>query len=62
MQHTDRDWRPLAHSVVPQAHRGPAAVGSHWHDQPPPAGSFGDPIEDRASGWEAAWIDLGGEG
>jgi hypothetical protein len=26
------------------------------------AHSFGDPVEDPASSWEAAWIDLGGEG
>jgi hypothetical protein len=57
------DWRPVVSPPLPPV-PGPTDLGSRPQEagQSPAAHPLGGLAEEDASDWEAAWIDLGGEG
>jgi hypothetical protein len=61
MQPTDRDWR-LHDSCTPSSLRAAHHPAHAPHHDPQVIHPLADLAEGHLAGWEAAWIDLGGEG
>jgi hypothetical protein len=62
MQPADRDARPLDALSAPSLRGGHLPAHLPLRERYWNANQLGDLAEGHLAGWEAAWIDLGGEG